>query len=68
MYFWRTKQQQEVDFVEEKNGTITGFEFKWNTQKIKLPQSFVETYKAEGYAIDRRNFRQFVTLNKSNEV
>jgi predicted AAA+ superfamily ATPase len=24
MYFWRTKQQQEIDFVEEKNGQITG--------------------------------------------
>ena len=25
MYFWRTKQQQEIDFVEEKNGKIYGF-------------------------------------------
>jgi predicted AAA+ superfamily ATPase len=24
MYFWRTKQQQEIDFVEENNGQITG--------------------------------------------
>ncbi len=29
-YFWRTKQQQEVDFVEEKAGRIYGFEFKWS--------------------------------------
>ena len=28
MYFWRTTQQQEVDLVEEKNGELTGFEFK----------------------------------------
>ena len=36
MYFWRTKQQQEIDFVEEQNGQIVGFEFKWNN-KNKIP-------------------------------
>lgn len=34
MYFWRTGQQQEVDFVEEKENTITGYEFKWNAKKM----------------------------------
>lgn len=29
-YFWRTKQQQEIDYVEEADGQITGFEFKCN--------------------------------------
>ncbi len=29
MYFWRTKQQQEVDLVEVKDGNVSGFEFKW---------------------------------------
>ncbi len=33
MYFWRTKQQQEVDFVEEKNSIVTGYEFKWKAKK-----------------------------------
>jgi predicted AAA+ superfamily ATPase len=62
MYFWRTKQQQEIDFVEENNDQITGFEFKWNNKKAKLPQSFIETYKAEGHVIDRKNFREFVKI------
>lgn len=62
MYFWRTKQQQEVDFVEENNGKITGFEFKWINKKTKFPQNFTETYKAEGYVIDRNNFREFVKI------
>jgi uncharacterized protein len=62
MYFWRTKQQQEIDFVEENNGQITGFEFKWNNKKCKFPQNFIDTYKAEGHVIDRINFREFVKI------
>ncbi|MBL0293395.1 MAG: ATP-binding protein [Saprospiraceae bacterium] len=62
MYFWRTKQQQEVDFVEEKDGQITGYEFKWNSRNVKFPQNFIDTYKAEGHVIDRNNFRDFVKI------
>lgn len=62
MYFWRTKQQQEIDFVEEVDGQITGFEFKWNSKKNKFPQNFMETYKAKGHVIDRNNFRVFVKI------
>ena len=32
MYFWRTKQQQEIDFVEEVNGEIYAYEFKWKNK------------------------------------
>ncbi len=61
MYFWRTKQQQEVDLVEEKEGLITGFEFKWNAKKkIKLPKTFVNEYDAKEVIIDRGNFRNFI--------
>ena len=64
MYFWRTKQQQEVDFVEEKDGVIYGYEFKWkNKSKVKLPKTFVSTYQAETNVIDRKNFRDFVILS-----
>jgi hypothetical protein len=62
MYFWRTKQQQEIDFVEEKDGEINGFEFKWNIKKIKFPQIFLDAYHAEGKIIDRNNFRDFVNI------
>lgn len=62
-YFWRTKQQQEVDFVEEKEGEITGYEFKWNAQKVvKLPKTFTQTYHAAGTVITPANFRAFVVL------
>jgi uncharacterized protein len=62
MYFWRTKQQQEIDFIEENNGQIVGFEFKWNNKKTRFPQNFIETYKADGQVIDRNNFREFVKI------
>lgn len=62
MYFWRTKQQQEIDFVEECNAKIYGYEFKWNSKKTNFPQKFIETYKAETLLINKDNFRSFVKL------
>ena len=63
-YFWRTKQQQEVDFVEDNGGKITGFEFKWmNKKNAKLPKTFTETYNAESIVIDKENFREFIKIN-----
>jgi predicted AAA+ superfamily ATPase len=61
MYFWRTKQQQEIDYVEEKSGTLTGYEFKWNEKaKVRIPEKFLKTYNAEVKVIHRDNFREFV--------
>ena len=60
-YFWRTKQQQEIDYVEEVSGRITGYEFKWSEKaKAKLPKSFMESYNAKIEVIHRNNFRDFV--------
>lgn len=66
IYFWRTRQQQEVDFVEEHSGKIYGYEFKWNNRKkARLPITFLKTYKAESKVIDRNNFREFVVIKQS---
>ncbi len=62
-YFWRTRQQQEVDFVEEHGGKIFGFELKWHKKKSQtLPKTFTETYNAETKVIDKENFREFVII------
>lgn len=62
-YFWRTKQQQEVDFVEENNGKITGYEFKWSKKNGKtLPKTFMDTYDTKIKIIDKGNFREFVII------
>lgn len=63
IYFWRTKQQQEVDFVEDKSGEIFGYKFKWNKKRnSKLPKTFTETYNAKSSVIDKNNFREFVLI------
>ncbi len=60
-YFWRTVQKQEIDFVEEKDGKISAYEFKWkNSGRNKIPKSFLENYSAQGKIIDKDNFREFV--------
>lgn len=63
VYFWRTKQQQEVDFVEENAGKVSGFEFKWRGGSTKkLPKTFVDAYDASSVVIHRSNFREFVLM------
>ena len=60
-YFWRTKQQQEVDYVEETEGRINGYEFKWNPKQAKrLPLTFTQAYQSAGSCITRENFREFL--------
>ena len=58
IYFWRNKNQQEVDYLIEKNGEITAIEIKWNLKKnTKLPNIFVETYHPEHtFLIDKGNY------------
>lgn len=36
-YFWRTYDQQELDWVEDRGGNLHGYEFKWNSKKIVKP-------------------------------
>ena len=60
-YFWRTIQKQEIDFIEDKGGKISAYEFKWNWKgKKKIPLSFLNQYNSEGTVIDINNFRTFV--------
>lgn len=62
-YFWRNKQKQEVDFIEERNGKIRAFEFKWKkTGRDRIPTSFLESYGAEGMVVDRIAFRSFLEV------
>lgn len=51
---------QEVDLVEDVNGKITGFEFKWKIKRFtKLPATFLNAYNADSMIVDRSNFREF---------
>jgi predicted AAA+ superfamily ATPase len=60
-YFWRTYAQQEIDYIEEKDGVISAFEFKWKAAKnIKTPLAFVKAYNTQTTLIDSENYRKFV--------
>lgn len=45
-YFWRTKSQLEIDYIEEQNGQMTVFEMKWNPKKTNtsIPDAFLKAY------------------------
>jgi predicted AAA+ superfamily ATPase len=45
-YFWRTTQQQEIDYIEERDGQFSVFELKWNPRKANavIPSSFRSAY------------------------
>lgn len=63
-YFWRSKQQQEIDYVEELNGKIYGFEFKWNEKrKVNSSKTFTDQYEATNMGVTRGNFREFVLIS-----
>jgi predicted AAA+ superfamily ATPase len=45
MYFWRTTAQQEIDLIEEENGELRAYEFKYSpTKSIKLSSTFLSSY------------------------
>jgi predicted AAA+ superfamily ATPase len=47
-YFWRTHSGSEIDLVEEINGELVPFEFKYNSKKFaQSANSFVESYKSK---------------------
>lgn len=65
-YFWRTRQQHEIDYIEEVNGQLHAFEFKWNERKAncKCPESFKAAYPdATFQVITPKNIEEFLTLN-----
>ena len=61
-YFWRTYNQKEVDLVEERDGKLFGYEFKWGTKKVKIQQEWLDTYDNASFeVINRENFLPFVS-------
>jgi uncharacterized protein len=63
-YFWRTHAQQEIDYVEERNGKIYAYEFKWNPKKAgSPPKTFLNAYPDAGFeTITPENMHSFLSL------
>lgn len=61
-YFWRTTQQQEIDFVEELNNKLTAFEFKLNpSRRSFLSKTFSKAYPGTGFkVITPANAEEFI--------
>ena len=60
-FFWRTYSQAEIDLVEENDGQLHGYEFKWSDRKIKPPASWKELHPGAGYAVvNPDNYFEFI--------
>ena len=62
-FFWRTTQQQEIDYIEEADGNFTAFEMKWNPNKrpITFPSPFLNNYPVkETVVITPENYLEWV--------
>ncbi|GBD91339.1 hypothetical protein BMS3Abin04_02066 [bacterium BMS3Abin04] len=61
-FFWRTYDQQEIDFVEEREGKLFAYEIKWQDLRVKLPKAWGKSYKnSEFSVINNQNYLNFVT-------
>lgn len=69
VYFWRTHQGQEIDFVEERDGKLRAYEVKWsNTAKPRSPQDWKEAYpNATFEVINRNNYLEYVIDEKTGQ-
>jgi uncharacterized protein len=61
-YFWRTKQQQEIDLLEEYNASLSAYEVKWSKNiNLKIPKTFTNNYSVNKTGlIDSENFFEFL--------
>ncbi|MBK7030502.1 MAG: ATP-binding protein [Bacteroidales bacterium] len=61
-WFWRTTAQQEIDYLEEHDGLLFGYEIKWNPRKkVKFPLTFTRAYpETTNTLINQENFTSFL--------
>ncbi|MDD2633807.1 MAG: ATPase, partial [Bacteroidales bacterium] len=51
-YFWRTQQQQEIDYIEERDGLLHAYEFKWKAKPgLRVPPNFSKAYPDHTFRI-----------------
>ena len=61
-YFWRTHAQQEIDYIEEREGKLFAYEFKWSKhKKTRISKTFTKAYpNAECRIVTPENFEEFI--------
>ena len=61
-YFWRTYDQKEIDWIEERDGKLFGYEFKWKKENNKAAAFWLETYPTASFeCIHTENYLPFIT-------
>jgi hypothetical protein len=60
-YFWRTHQDAEIDYLEERDGRLSAYEFKWQDKPARLPAAFANAYPGSDFTVVHRdNFENFI--------
>ena len=61
-FFWRTYDQKEIDWIEEREGALFGYEFKWGSTVAKAPKLWLENYPNGVFqCINQNNYLEFIT-------
>lgn len=64
-YFWRTYDQKEIDWLEEHDGRLFAYKFKWNEKKASCPKLFLDTYPESSFeCINQLNYLDFIANEK----
>ncbi len=60
-YFWRTSTGKEIDYVEEYDERLYGYEFKWGNASYPIPKEFINAYKNSSVVlVNHSNYREFL--------
>lgn len=60
-FFWRTYTGAELDYVEERDGQLYGYEFKWSQKTVKAPAAWLDAYPGAVFqVVNRDNYLDFL--------
>lgn len=63
MYFWRTYTGAELDYIEEREGNLYGYEFKYMNKQVSAPKTWEQTYpNAHFKQVNSQDFVPFTTM------
>lgn len=67
-YFWRLYNGQEIDYLEEKDGTLSWYEYKWKKQAVRPPKDWVISYPEGTFTvIHQENYVSFLIWGDPDE-
>ena len=62
-YFWRTWDQKEIDWLEEREGKIFAYEFKFSENKFSFPKDFLKAYpESKTEIITKDDYLEFLKV------